>query len=114
MPDDNDSPFAAIISGEQPGVVLARDEQKGFALIENIHPEAAVHWLALPFEGNYTTEEMALHQRERFLDLVDFAVAQTRELAVDYPQLQNGFTIKFHFGSFETIPHAKLHVLSIE
>jgi len=32
----------------------------------------------------------------------------------DYPALGYGFTIKFHLGAYETIPHAKLHILSKE
>jgi histidine triad (HIT) family protein len=114
MDDYNYSPFAAIISGDEPGVVLARDEEKRFALIESIHPEGAIHWLAVPYEAEQTTEELATNHRERFLDLVDFAITQTRQLATDNPRLDNGFTIKFHFGSFETVRHAKLHVLSTE
>lgn len=28
--------------------------------------------------------------------------------------VQQGFSIKFHCGAFETIPHAKLHILTTE
>ncbi len=114
MTDYYDSPFTAIVSGDEPGVVLARDEEKRFALIESLHPEGAIHWLAIPYEAEYTTEELACNHRERFLDLVDFAITHTRQLALEHPRLDNGFTIKFHFGPFETIRHAKLHILSTE
>ena len=68
----------------------------------------------MPYEYDYGIEEMKQQDRNRFLDLVDYAIAQTRVLSEEYPQLNNGFTVKFHIGSFETIPHAKLHILSTE
>jgi hypothetical protein len=52
--------------------------------------------------------------QQRFLDLVDFAITQTRALTAEFPQLENGFSVKFHVGSFEIVPHAKLHILSTE
>lgn len=106
--------FAAIINGDSPGKVVAKDDSKRFALIECIEPEAAVHWMAVPYEYGFGTEEMEQKHKERFLELVDFAIAQTKELAADYPVLENGFSVKFHIGSFETVPHAKLHILSTE
>ncbi len=112
--NDNNSPFAAILNGESPGKVVARDDNRQFALIEAIEPEAAVHWLAVPYEYGFGTEEMEQQHRERFLELVDFAIKQTKELAADFPLLENGFSVKFHIGSFETVPHAKLHILSME
>ena len=111
---DEISPFAAIIKGELPGTIIAQDDSKQFALIECIEPEAAVHWLAVPYEYGFGTEEMEQKHQQRFLELVDYAIAQTRELMVDYPVLENGFSVKFHVGSFETVPHAKLHILSTE
>lgn len=108
------SPFAAIISGEEEGTIVARDDERRFALIVCREPEAEIHWLAVPFEYDYSTEEMKQQDRNRFLDLVDYAIAETRALSKKYPQLHNGFTVKFHIGSFETIPHAKLHILSTE
>jgi histidine triad (HIT) family protein len=111
---DEISPFSAIINGESPGTIVAQDDSKKFALIECIEPEAAVHWLAVPFEYGYGTEEMEQKHQQRFLDLVDFAITQTRALTAEFPQLENGFSVKFHVGSFETIPHAKLHILSTE
>ncbi len=107
-------PFTAIINGDSPGKVVAKDDSKQFALIECIEPEAAVHWLAVPYEYGFGTEEMEQKHKERFLELVDFAITQTKELAADYPVLENGFSVKFHVGSFETVPHAKLHILSTE
>ncbi|MEW5988869.1 MAG: hypothetical protein AB1791_19775 [Chloroflexota bacterium] len=107
-------PFCAILNGEQPGDVLARDDARRFALIKSIHPEGAIHWLAIPFEHIHSTRDMERASRERFLELVEFALAQTQARVEEYPTLEQGFTIKLHFGSYETIPHAKLHVLSIE
>ena len=109
-----DSPFAAILRGEEPGTVIARDDAKRFAIIASHEPEADVHWLAVPFEAGQTTEQMEANDRERFLALVDYAISQTRALTSDYPALENGFTLKFHLGAYETIDHAKLHILSIE
>lgn len=111
---DGKSLFAAIIGGEEPGNVIVKDNQKKIAIIESFEPEAAVHWLAIPFEQGFGTEEMERENKERFLELVDFAITQTKRLAAEYPILENGFTIKFHIGSFETITHAKLHILSAE
>jgi diadenosine tetraphosphate (Ap4A) HIT family hydrolase len=109
-----DSPFSAILRGEEPGKVIAKDDTKRFAIVASLEPEAAVHWLALPYEPGDSTESMAQNQRERFLKLIDFAIAETKARGEDYPELANGFTIKFHLGAYETIPHAKLHILSIE
>lgn len=112
--NENISPFAAILNGEQPGKIITQDDNKRMALIECIEPEAAIHWLAVPFEYGFGTEEMEQKHQQRFLDLVDFAITQTKALVPDYPLLENGFSVKFHVGSFETIPHAKLHILSTE
>jgi diadenosine tetraphosphate (Ap4A) HIT family hydrolase len=109
-----ESPFVAILSGEEPGVVIAQDDIKRFAIVASLEPEAAVHWLAIPFESGESTERMAHNNRERFLKLIDYAIAETKARGDDYPELANGFTIKFHLGAYETIPHAKLHILSIE
>ncbi len=108
------SPFASIINGDLPGKIITRDEKKQFALIECIEPEAAVHWLAVPYEYGFGTEEMEQKHQRRFLDLVDFAITQTKALTADFPVLESGFSVKFHVGSFETVPHAKLHILSTE
>jgi histidine triad (HIT) family protein len=70
--------------------------------------------MAMPLEHVESTEELEHTDRQRFLELVDFAISATKELAPDYPQLTRGFSIKVHFGSFETIPHAKLHILNVE
>ena len=110
----NNSPFAAILRGEQAEEIIARDDARRFAIIASMEPEAAVHWLAVPFEDGCSTEEMQRDEGERFLQLVDYAIAETKARAGEYPELANGFTIKFHFGAYETIPHAKLHILSVE
>jgi histidine triad (HIT) family protein len=107
------NPFVAIIKGVQPGTIIHKDDNKRFALIEDQHPEAAVHWLAITYEEG-TTEELELEDRDRFLDLIDYAINTTKAQAEAYPILQQGFTIKFHCGAFETIEHPKLHVLSTE
>ncbi len=111
---ENISPFAAILKGDQPGNIIAQDDNKKMALIECIEPEAAIHWLAVPFEQGFGTEEMEQKHQQRFLELVDFAINQTKALIPDYPLLENGFSVKFHIGSFETVTHAKLHILSSE
>lgn len=106
-------PFTAIIKGVQEGIIIHKDDSQRFALIENTHPEAAVHWLAVTYEEG-TTEELKQSDRNRFLDLIDFAINSTKAQVESYPILQQGFTIKFHCGAFETIEHPKLHVLSTE
>ena len=108
-----DNPFTGIIEGTEPGTIINQDDVQGFALIENNHPEAAVHWLAITYEEG-TTEDLKKEDRNRFLDLIDYAINTTKAQADEYPILQQGFTIKFHCGAFETIEHPKLHVLSIE
>ncbi len=110
----HDSPFAAILRGDEPGTVIARDDDRQFAIIASVEPEAAVHWIAVPYEAGQTTEMMERANRERFLELIDFAIDETRARVADYPALGYGFTIKFHLGAYETIPHAKLHILSKE
>lgn len=107
-------PFCAILNGEEPGNFIARDEENQFALLESIHPEGTVHWMALPFEHIESTEALQKADPERFIDLVKFAIKETKAHRGDYPYLTQGYTIKMHFGSYETIPHAKLHVLSVE
>lgn len=111
---DEESPFVAILAGEASGDVLARDEAKRFALVKSMHPEGAIHWLAIPYEPIASIEELEKTDRARFLELMEFAITQTQALAAQYPLLERGFTIKFHFGGYETVPHAKLHVLSVE
>jgi len=111
---ENISPFTGIINGDLPGKIVCQDDNLQFALIEAIEPEAAVHWLAVPYEHGFGTEEMEQRHQQRFLELVDFAITKTRALTEDYPVLENGFSVKFHVGSFETVPHAKLHILSTE
>lgn len=110
----NNSPFAAILRGDESGTVIARDDDKQFAIIASLEPEAAIHWLALPFESGQSTETMERDDRERFLQLLDYAISETKARAGEHPELSGGFTIKFHLGGYETIPHAKLHILSIE
>jgi histidine triad (HIT) family protein len=107
-------PFCAILRGEGPGKVLVRDEVRQFALIENLHPEGSVHWLVVPFEHVGSTQELEQLNRNRFLAMVEFGLAQAKSRQPDYPLLQNGYTVKFHCGSFETVPHAKLHIMSVE
>lgn len=106
--------FAGILAGEEEGTIIARDDEKRLALIQCLEPEAAVHWLAVPYEYGFSTEEMLQDHGERFNELMAYAVDQARALAPDYPLLSNGFTVKWHVGAFETIPHAKLHILSTE
>lgn len=112
--NQSNSPFSAIINGNQAGKIIAQDENLRMAIIEALEPEAAIHWLAVPYEDGYGTEELEREDQQRFLDLISFAISRTKELAPEYPQLAYGFTVKFHVGSFETIPHAKLHILSTE
>lgn len=106
--------FSAILRGQEPGNIIVKDDQKKIAIIESIEPEAAVHWLAVPYEEGLGTAEMEREDKERFLELIDFAITQTKALSDHYPHLKNGFSIKFHVGSFETISHPKLHILSSE
>jgi hypothetical protein len=106
--------LAAVLRGDAPGTIIARDDEKQFAIIASLEPEAAVHWLAMPFESGQGTEALEHSDRERFLQLVDYAISETKARVGDHPELGIGFTIKFHIGGYETIPHAKLHILSIE
>lgn len=108
------SPFEEILRGKQPGTIIARDDAQRFAIIASLEPEAAVHWLAIPFESGFSTEDMKHKQGERFLALLDYALAETKARVDQYPELSTGFTVKFHCGAYETIPHAKFHILSIE
>lgn len=107
-------PFCDILSGVAPGEVIARDEKQGFALIQSIHPESVVHWLAIPTEHVVSTEAMEQSEAHRFLQLFEFAVNEAKARREEIPALYKGFTIKMHFGSYESVPHAKLHVLAAE
>ena len=100
--------------GDEKGTIIARDDEQQFAIVTSLEPEAAVHWLAMPFESGQGTEALEHSDRERFLQLVDYAISETKARVGDHPELGIGFTIKFHIGGYETIPHAKLHILSIE
>lgn len=114
IPPSEDGTFVNVLHGDAPGTIIAKDVIKRFAIIECMHPEAAVHWLAIPFEPIPSIEELEKSDRERFLGLMDFAVSEAKARADEYPALAQGFTIKAHFGAFETVPHAKLHILSSE
>jgi diadenosine tetraphosphate (Ap4A) HIT family hydrolase len=109
----SNNPFTNIIHGIEPGIIIHQDDNQRFALIANNHPEAAVHWLAIPYEEG-TTENLEQSDRNRFLDLIDYAINTTKAQVDQYPILQQGFSIKFHCGAFETIEHPKLHILSTE
>lgn len=113
-PVPGECPFCDILNGDAPGKIIARDEGRGFALIESIHPESVVHWLAVPLEHVASTEALEQAEGHRFLDLLEFAVSAAKEQREVIPQLYQGFTIKIHFGSYETVEHAKLHVLGTE
>ena len=108
------SPFPAILDGTEPGTIIARDDRQRFAIIESLHREAAVHWLAIPFEPIPSIEQLQEEDQARFLALLSYALTEAKARVPDYPDLENGFSVKFHVGSFETIPHAKLHILSSE
>lgn len=107
-------PFCAILSGEESEALIAKDEEKRLALVKSIHPESSVHWRAVPYEHITTTEELEGSIQERFSELVNFAVEKTKALATDNPVLGSGFTLKMHIGTYETTPHAKPHVMSVE
>ena len=109
-----DCEFCAILQGGQPAKIIYKDENVRMALIESLHPEGAIHWLAVPYEHISSVEALAQQDAPRFQDLMAFTLAATKMQAANYPELRNGFTVKMHIGPFETIPHAKLHVLSVE
>lgn len=111
---NNSCPFCGILGGVEPGTIIARDDDKKFAIIKSIHPESIVHWLAIPFEHMDSTELYEGTNSRRFIELFEWAVAQTKTLMVDEPYLERGFTLKTHFGAFESIPHPKIHILAVE
>ncbi|MFN8495868.1 MAG: hypothetical protein U0350_50210 [Caldilineaceae bacterium] len=114
MPTAKPCPFCAILKGDEPGKIIARDDERKFALIQSIHPGSVIHWLALPYEHTDSTEELERTDRERFLNLIEFAIRETRRAAAEHPELVRGFTMKLHFGSFETLQHAKVHIVAVE
>ena len=109
-------PFCAILSGEEPGTIIARDDDKRFAIIKSIHPESVVHWLAVPFEHEDSTEVFEAANGRRFVELFEWAMEQAKApVALEQePRLIQGFTLKTHFGSFESVPHPKIHILAVE
>jgi histidine triad (HIT) family protein len=114
MSETTGCPFCDILEGKAPGTIIARDDEKRMALIKNIHPESAVHWLAVPYEHKESTEKLQAMEGTRFLELVEFALESTKAAVEDEPLLEKGFSMKIHFGSFETIAHPKLHILAME
>ncbi len=110
----NSCPFCGILSGVEPGTIIARNDEKQFAIIKSIHPESVVHWLAVPFEHMESTEAYEEKAAGRFIELFEWAITQTKQLVADEPYLEKGFTLKTHFGSFETVPHPKIHILAME
>lgn len=114
MSSVSDCPFCNILNGVEPGTILARDDENGFAIIKSIHPESVVHWLAVPTDHIESTEVMEQTQSKRFLGLFEYAIREARNAVEETPQLVRGFTIKMHFGSYESVPHAKLHILAVE
>ncbi len=114
MATHHDCPFCGILRGEEPGTVITRDDEKGFVIIKSIHPESVVHWLAMPVEHVDSTEAFEHDNEQRFVELFEWAVVQTKKHVEKEPCLERGFTLKTHFGSFETIPHAKIHILAME
>ncbi|MCP4427135.1 MAG: hypothetical protein GY803_21825 [Chloroflexi bacterium] len=114
MVQTNECTFCAILNGQEPGNIIHRDDVKKFALVENIHPEGAIHWLAVPYEHFESIETLGQMDRNRLSQLMDFAMTETKAQTADFPQLNNGFTVKLHCGPFETLSHAKLHILSTE
>lgn len=109
-------PFCAILNGEEPGTIIARDDDRRFAIIKSIHPESVVHWLAVPFEHEDSTEAFEGTNGRRFVELFEWAVEQAKTQAAleQEPRLIQGFTLKTHFGSFESVPHPKIHILAVE
>ena len=109
-------PFCAILRGEEPGTIVARDDDRRFAIIKSIHPESVVHWLAVPFEHEESTEAFESANGDRFVELFEWAMQQARTPAAieKEPRLMQGFTLKTHFGAFESIPHPKIHILAVE
>jgi histidine triad (HIT) family protein len=111
---EHDCLFCAILQGEEPAKVIHKDEAAQMALIQSLHPEGAIHWLAIPFEHVVSVEALAQQNSARFQELIAFALAATRQQVDDFPDLHHGFTLKMHIGPFETISHAKVHILSVE
>lgn len=107
-------PFCGILEGSEPGKVIARDDEQRFAIIQSLHPESVIHWLAVPYEHVCSTEEFEQLNGKRFAQLFEYAVTRTKAAVADYPYLERGFTLKTHIGSFETVPHAKIHILAVE
>ncbi len=78
-----DCPFCGILRGEEPGTIIAQDSTKGFAIIQSIHPESVVHWLAVPFEHMESTEEFEHTNEKRFVELFEWAIATTKKKVVE-------------------------------
>lgn len=106
--------FCAIVNGNEPASLIYKDDEARLALIRSLHPEGAIHWLAIPYEHVDRIETLTQENQTRFQELISFALDATRKQVDDFPQLHNGFTVKMHIGPFETINHAKLHILSVE
>ncbi|WP_420642594.1 HIT family protein [Candidatus Leptofilum sp.] len=111
---EQDCLFCAIINGDEPSKLIAKDEAAKLALIQSLHPEGAIHWLAIPYEHVDRIETLARDSASRFQELLTFALDATQQQAAENPELAKGFTVKMHIGPFETVHHAKLHILSVE
>ena len=111
---EHDCPFCAIVNGDEPVKLIYKDSDARMALIQSLHPEGAIHWLAIPYEHVDRVETLIRDKQPRFQELLAFALDATMKQAAEYPELNKGFTVKMHIGPFETVNHAKLHVLSVE
>lgn len=111
---EQDCLFCAIINREEPSKLIFQDAVAKLALIESLHPEGAIHWLAVPYEHVDRIETLVRNNSDRFQELLTFALDATKEQVENYPELAKGFTVKMHIGPFETVHHAKLHILSVE
>ena len=78
------NPFTEIIKGVEDGTIIHKDNDKRFALIEDNHPEAAIHWMAITYEEG-TTEELEQDNREPFLGPIDYAINTTKAQVEAYP-----------------------------
>ena len=71
--------------------------KSGFAIIQNIHPEGAIHWMAVSVE--YIDRSDDSGESGTFAELVQFAIAEAHAHE-KVSQLGYGFWSRFHFGAY--------------
>ena len=85
---ENDCLFCAILHGDEPVKIIHQDDDARVALIQSLHPEGAIHWLAIPYEHVDRIETLTRESPARFQELVAFALDATKKQAENVSRIE--------------------------